>query len=208
MQVGILPVPPFSVLYVVKVCKKCGCEFSYRLSANRRSSSRTYCWVCSPPGHVAGKIPGKICKKCGCRFTHKCGNRVYCLNCSPVGFKAGNLPHLRGAIRKCCRCVREYPYERDSGHGWTRCNSCIVNSRRGRVRHKAIRYKGGKCVVCGYAKMCRSLVFHHLDPSDKDFEVSSSTASLSWERIKSELDKCILVCANCHGEIHDGLTAV
>lgn len=72
-----------------------------------------------------------------------------------------------------------------------------------KTKLKAIEYKGGKCQICGYNKCVRSLQFHHLDPNEKDFGISGGTKS--FEKLKPELDKCILVCANCHGEIHDGL---
>jgi len=72
-----------------------------------------------------------------------------------------------------------------------------------KTKLKAIEYKGGKCQICGYNKCTRSLQFHHLDPNKKDFGISGGTKS--FEKLKPELDKCILVCANCHGEIHDGL---
>ena len=70
-------------------------------------------------------------------------------------------------------------------------------------KQQAIEYMGGKCVICGYNKTLRSLCFHHRNPEEKDFGISGG--NMSWERMKCELDKCILVCANCHGEIHDGL---
>lgn len=82
-------------------------------------------------------------------------------------------------------------------------NSQRVIGWRQRVKVKAIEYKGGNCQLCGYNKCVRSLQFHHLDPSQKDFSISGK--SISWERIKNELDKCILICANCHGEEHDKL---
>ncbi len=65
-------------------------------------------------------------------------------------------------------------------------------------------YKGAKCSLCGYDKCKSSLHFHHIDPSKKDFGISGNWG-LSWKKMKIELDKCILVCANCHGEIHEGL---
>lgn len=68
---------------------------------------------------------------------------------------------------------------------------------------KAIEYKGGKCIVCGYNKSIRALQFHHLDPTQKDFGISGTTKS--FEKLKPELDKCVLLCANCHGEVHEGL---
>ena len=72
-----------------------------------------------------------------------------------------------------------------------------------RVKEKLIEYKGGKCQICGYNKCNRALEFHHLDPTQKDFTISGGTKS--FEKIKSEVDKCIMVCANCHREIHEGL---
>lgn len=72
-----------------------------------------------------------------------------------------------------------------------------------KTKLKAIEYKGGKCVICGYNKSVRALQFHHVDPSQKDFGISGSTKS--FEKLKPELDKCVLVCANCHAEIHDKL---
>ncbi len=49
--------------------------------------------------------------------------------------------------------------------------------------------------MCGYNKSMRSLHFHHKDPSKKDFGISRVT--LKWDKIKPELDKCILLCSNC-----------
>ena len=74
--------------------------------------------------------------------------------------------------------------------------------RRKNLKLLAIEYKGGKCQnpECGYNKCVDALEFHHL--SNKDFSISNGNTP-SWERIKKELDKCILVCANCHREIHD-----
>jgi predicted HNH restriction endonuclease len=54
--------------------------------------------------------------------------------------------------------------------------------------------------MCGYDKYDEALEFHHLDPSEK--ETGSEIRNLSWARLRLELDKCILVCANCHREIH------
>jgi len=66
----------------------------------------------------------------------------------------------------------------------------------------SVEYLGGKCQVCGYNRCLGSLVFHHIDSSTKEFGISSKGHSRSWERVKEELDKCVLVCSNCHGEIH------
>lgn len=77
-----------------------------------------------------------------------------------------------------------------------------VQKRRKRIREMAIEYKGGKCSICGYDQCKEALEFHHLESSDKDFGISSKGYTRSWRKISEELDKCIIVCANCHREIH------
>jgi DNA-binding CsgD family transcriptional regulator len=65
-----------------------------------------------------------------------------------------------------------------------------------------IEYKGGKCIYCGYNKCIAALEFHHKDPKEKDFSIANN--SYSFEKMKNEVDKCELVCSNCHREIHYG----
>lgn len=77
---------------------------------------------------------------------------------------------------------------------------------RKRTKIKLIDYKGGKCEICGYDKCLRALQFHHKNPEEKDFQISGK--SLSFEKLKMEVDKCALVCSNCHSEIHDGLVQI
>ena len=74
----------------------------------------------------------------------------------------------------------------------------------GNIKKRLIEYKGGECQICGYNKCQDALEFHHLDPSKKDYNISGGTKS--FNTLKSEVDKCILVCANCHREIHSGIT--
>lgn len=74
---------------------------------------------------------------------------------------------------------------------------------RQRAKLKLIEYKGGKCIICGYNKCIKALEFHHINPLDKDFTISGKTVSL--DRMKKEVDKCILICSNCHCEIHDNM---
>jgi hypothetical protein len=78
-----------------------------------------------------------------------------------------------------------------------------VTERRRNLKKQAINYLGGKCSICGYNKSVNALHFHHKDPTQKDFGISKSIKS--WEKIKIELDKCILLCANCHAEEHEKL---
>jgi hypothetical protein len=77
-----------------------------------------------------------------------------------------------------------------------------VSKRRKKLKILAIEYKGGSCSKCGYDKCVDALDFHHLKPEEKEFNFSSGGYTRSWDKMKKELDKCILVCANCHREIH------
>lgn len=91
-----------------------------------------------------------------------------------------------------------------------KCKKCeYVYSRRylDNLRLKASEYAGNKCQKCGYNKCFRALQFHHLDPKTKEFAIFEGRPGFkktrNWEKLKLEIDKCILLCANCHMELHD-----
>lgn len=87
-------------------------------------------------------------------------------------------------------------------------NKVHVSSRRQKLKALAVEYKGGQCELCGYSRCLRALEFHHRDPNEKDFAIGSKGVTRSWEKTKAEVDKCALLCANCHREIHDGLVSL
>ena len=63
---------------------------------------------------------------------------------------------------------------------------------------------GGRCTICGYHKNLAALVFHHTDSMGKDFKLDMrSLSNRKLEPVLKEIDKCILVCANCHAELHN-----
>lgn len=66
---------------------------------------------------------------------------------------------------------------------------------------KGLELLGGKCSKCGYDKCSRALEFHHKDPSTKKNGLAEYS-NTSWPSYKEELDKCIILCANCHAEEH------
>lgn len=68
-----------------------------------------------------------------------------------------------------------------------------------------MRYKGGKCEKCGYSKSINALQFHHKIPSNKEFAISKNItlSKFNMENYYKEVDKCELLCANCHFEEHD-----
>jgi 5-methylcytosine-specific restriction endonuclease McrA len=77
-------------------------------------------------------------------------------------------------------------------------------SRQRAVKQKAVNYLGGKCIVCNYDKHIGALEFHHVNPEEKEFSIGQVKLS-SFERMRTELDKCVILCANCHREFHGGL---
>lgn len=79
----------------------------------------------------------------------------------------------------------------------------VVSETRRKLKAKAVAYLGGKCVNCGYSKSNSALEFHHLDPNEKDMNISGKV--MSWSKLTAELDKCVLLCSNCHKEAHDKL---
>lgn len=94
-----------------------------------------------------------------------------------------------------------------SGLRLNRCKKCDTEyhrNRRQRRKKELLEYKGGKCQICSYDKYWGALEFHHTDPSKKDFEIGDGCRK-SLEKLKAEIDKCILVCSNCHKEIHSKL---
>jgi 5-methylcytosine-specific restriction endonuclease McrA len=91
------------------------------------------------------------------------------------------------------------------GRGYYRCKKCRSNrvlERRRKIKLMAVEYKGGSCENCGYNKCIAALEFHHKNPSEKDFAISNKGYTRSWEKVKLELDKCIMLCSNCHHEEH------
>lgn len=82
-----------------------------------------------------------------------------------------------------------------------------VHARRKKVRQQAVEYKGGRCEVCGYDRCIDALEFHHNDLSSKKFGISEKGYTRCWKDVVKELDKCKLICANCHRELHAKLAA-
>ena len=80
-------------------------------------------------------------------------------------------------------------------------SSWSVSKKLRKLKALAIEYKGGKCIMCGYHKCSTSLVFHHRNPEEKELNISNKVTK--WEKLKPELDKCDLLCLNCHGEVHE-----
>lgn len=80
-----------------------------------------------------------------------------------------------------------------------------VSNYRRRRKQNLIKVLGGKCCLCGYDKIPDALEFHHINPEEKDYAIASNGTCHDLEKDLAEVKKCILVCANCHREVHSGL---
>ena len=87
------------------------------------------------------------------------------------------------------------------------CKDCNAKDRQERqkdFKQQCVDYKGGECQCCGYNACNHALDFHHIDPKTKSFGISRSRKTKITQEVLDELDKCLLVCSNCHREIHAG----
>lgn len=122
-------------------------------------------------------------------------NRTKCLNCAP--FQSSKSKPISEARRSAALKSKRYYYKQKE-MGIDRIKM-LRNTRKKTI----INLLGGKCQICTYSKTPRNLVFHHLQ--NKEFNLSTRGFQYKYSKLLHEIKKCILVCHNCHGEIHDGL---
>lgn len=119
-----------------------------------------------------------------------------CVECSKV------FTSVRKTMYCCDACRQKYQYDKRKQNGE---NPYLQQKERGiNKKIKAVLSLGGKCTSCGYNKNLAALEFHHIDPSTKEFALDLRVFSnLSDVKLNIELEKCVLLCANCHREVHN-----
>ena len=168
----------------------------------------------------------KLCKSCGENFktylklngkVRNLSKRSYCLTCSPYGqHNTRKITKNEPETKRCPRCnlikSRSDFYSRRNGSGNScyckSCNNAECMDRLIRFKKQCLDYKGGCCTICGYSKFYGALEFHHKNPNEKDFGISNSRHRTFDDKIKAELDKCVLLCSNCHREVHGGILSI
>jgi hypothetical protein len=80
----------------------------------------------------------------------------------------------------------------------------VSATRTQKVKRILVEEAGGCCAVCGYARCMVNLHFHHVDPATKSFTMSVASGK-GLSKLRAEAKKCVLVCANCRGEIESGV---
>ena len=109
------------------------------------------------------------------------------------------------STKKMCPKCNERESGRSEGrnHGW--CRKCMYDAQKKRWKDrkiKAVMLLGGKCFMCGYDRNYAASDFHHKDPDEKECSWNKLRLK-SWDKIVNELNKCVLLCANCHREFHN-----
>lgn len=131
-------------------------------------------------------------------------NTKICYDCIPYGCKEVLL-----WIDPSCSCgVTDL--QKFNKNNYARCKRCVNASKKMKIRShrkRALKYLGGECIICGYNDQSRAIDIHHVDPSIKDPN-AKKMYNWKWERLKLELDKCVLLCRVCHAEHHGGYIKV
>ena len=159
----------------------------------------------------------KTCKKCGADFPTRIvvdgiqrtlNNRSRCLDCSPFQSTKTGQTYRKPNGYRCVICDNELV-----GRQTKFCsNECKMQEHQSysNQQDKGVMRKiylvlqsGGACQKCGYVENLAALVFHHLEPSKKKFELDlRNLSNRNWKSILKEYAKCDLLCANCHSAEH------
>ena len=153
-------------------CIKCGAEKIIQTSHIKNGAIKTCGCGCSLD-NIDNNEEEKVCEICGNKF-----------------------------ILKRFATNRKYCYECSPSYIDRQSRVDSINTLRKAMKKKAIELKGGKCERCGYNKCMAALQFHHRNPEEKKFGLASGGKLHSWEDYLEEVNKCILLCANCHAEEH------
>lgn len=108
-------------------------------------------------------------------------------------------------MRLCNKCKTEKPLSefflkngKLTHYHCRQCNSDNVAERKREFKRQCVEYRGGVCIDCGFKGHQAVYDFHHLDPTQKDFQFGSIGTTKLNDVVKEELDKCVLLCSNCH----------
>ena len=158
-----------------------------------------------------------ICETCGTQFEAIKSTKKYC--CRSCQNKAAWIRKkekekllsqgIDPDVKQCLICGSNFKPKDKNANQRTCCYNCMPEGHqlsRSEFIDLIRKQRGGKCERCGYDKYQGALEFHHIDPSEKDFTIGDRDFKLK-DCVK-ETKKCILICANCHREIHAGLSNI
>lgn len=169
-------------------------------------------WIIKELDLEESKKSKRITWKCECDCG--CGTTKSLRWDALIQVKIGGCKNMTSSTEHICpKCNKKFFMKKNAT---TRkfCYDCMPETGHSGAQYRkfykqwGVEYKGNKCQCCGYNNCLDALEFHHLNPNEKDFNILDRNLTYDWEKIKNELDKCILVCANCHREIHAGIKQI
>lgn len=169
-------------------------------------------WIIKELDLEESKKSKRITWKCECDCG--CGTTKSLRWDALIQVKIGGCKNMTSSTEHICpKCNKKF-FTKKNATTRKFCYDCMPEIGHSGAQYRkfykqwGVEYKGNKCQCCGYNNCLDALEFHHLNPNEKDFNISDRDLTYDWEKIKNELDKCILVCANCHREIHAGIKQI
>ena len=169
----------------------------------------------------SSKKKGKIYWLCECTICHKkkeiqgfhLRNNSFRNCCEKIEKKVNSTNLEMGVCLICQKTFQKINF----GHNRKFCFDCSpkydikegrsqnISQIRRSIKKELVKYKGGKCEKCNYDKSINALQFHHINPEEKEFTISKHLilSNFNIQEYYKEVDKCRLLCANCHSEEHD-----
>ena len=201
----------------MQICRECGSEFPGAIvvdGVRLNFRGRKRCLTClphrpqrKPRKRVQRAVRTRNCDACGTPFSLRqvvdgkprfLYRRRFCFACSPFGSHNTSkfpprigVPEALREHRRRRRNAKTYRYQK---------------KRRRRIKAELIEARGGRCETCGYDAAIAALEFHHRDPTTKEFGIGDFNGSR--RRLLAEVDKCDLLCANCHRLRHASVLVV
>ena len=127
-------------------------------------------------------------------FLNENGTQVYLRECKHHG-----LTEYYYITKRCFLCKKNDKNKNKSKENEQK------QIKRNTKTQQIVDYMGGCCIVCGYNKSNYAMECHHTDPTQKEHTISQLKYK-KWETILKEIEKCVLVCSNCHRDIHTNKT--
>jgi len=121
-----------------------------------------------------------------------------------VGDFSGSLTRLLAEVEGCDLLCANCHRSRHAREAVQHQGHPVVEHRRRRKR-QAVVYMGRTCFACGFEGLAAVFEFHHLDPAQKEFGITQDGIPHRWDKVVAELAKCVMLCANCHREVHAGV---
>ena len=125
-----------------------------------------------------------------------------------VGSFGGSLKRLLAEVAKCDLLCANCHRQRHAREDANRVDMKPAAISRRHTKLRAVEWFGGICHGCDLAFAPQVFEFHHWDARDKDFGIATGGIARSWKKIVAELEKCVMLCANCHREVHAGVRTI